>query len=87
MTHAENEPYCDPAWRTRMKRACDALNAVLKEAKEHHPHAQLYMEAEGHLNLMWGAPHGDVDGSGPSVDQHQERVLCNAKLRTGCGAW
>lgn len=70
-----------------MKRACDALNAVLEEAKEHHPHAQLYMEAEGGLNLMWGAPHGDVDGGGPSVDQHQERILCRAKLHAGCGAW
>lgn len=89
MMDAEEHPYNPPAWERKLKRACDSLNALLKEARQTHPNAILYLDGTQNLHLMWGASHGEPDGSGSSgnPEQHQERTLCSAKLRSSGGDW
>lgn len=76
---------CPAAWERRLRKHCDAINALLDEVKQDHPHAMFYLNW-GHLDLLWGAAQGDPDGFG-GVEGHPERVLCSADLNADGGDW
>lgn len=66
----------------RFNRLCKGLNDLLKEVREKHPEANLYMEGEGGLYLLSGPSHDDLERS------RQDRVLANCLIHHASGgAW
>ena len=73
-------------WESRLKRACKSIDKVLAEAKQLHPEANIYVDDEGHVNLMRIPPHNDnwKDGGKPN---NQDEILCSSSSEMDCGAW
>jgi hypothetical protein len=70
----------------RFERLCTQMAALLNEVQEHAPEASLYLEGEGHPNLMGGPTHG---GSRLNPRALHENVITRGDTwpRSGGGGW
>lgn len=81
-------------WARRLQKHADGINAILAEAKEIFPNANLYFEPESGLHLMWAESHGSEDGDDRNGREgtglrlcRPERIIYTAHLDADAGGW
>lgn len=70
------KPPLDSKLEAKLQGAADQLNAVLKEVRKTHPHANYYVDASESIHLMSGPSH---DGGGIA---RQDRILASLRVHS-----
>jgi hypothetical protein len=71
----------------RYGRLLDGLNKLMREIREYEPKANIYVEDQGHFNLMVGDSHADHAVSGRDRAQHENVAVEVTVPFSGGGGW